>query len=78
MPNFENSKLRGSLYITVDIQFPRNHKLTDDDRIYIQKLFSQTNEEYNNAKAQADSPRLATVYNGLDGNMRSSNVVVTI
>ena len=54
MPNYENNNLHGILYITFDVEFPKNEKLTEEKRKIISKLFET---EFKTAKA----------YNGLNG-----------
>lgn len=48
MPNYDNNNLYGTLYITFDVEFPKQD-FNDEDRENIRKLFAQTpkNRIYN-------------------------------
>ncbi|XP_052235856.1 dnaJ homolog shv-like [Dreissena polymorpha] len=52
MPNYENNNVRGSLYITFDIDFPKG-ELTADDKAALAKIFNQESKQ--------------KIYNGLQG-----------
>lgn len=54
MPNYENNNLHGILYITFDVEFPKNEKLSEEKRAQIREIF---NSEASKAHA----------YNGLRG-----------
>ncbi|CAH8831619.1 unnamed protein product [Trichobilharzia szidati] len=74
MPNFENNKLRGSLYITIDIQFPDNFKVPNEQRGIIKQLFDSSTPSSDTVKS--DKPILTTSYNGLDGVNRKPNIKI--
>lgn len=52
MPNYENNNLHGTLYITFDVEFPKN-ELTDTEKEDIKKLLDQTsnNRVYNGLRS---------------------------
>ncbi len=52
MPNYENNNLHGTLYISFDVEFPKND-LTDEEKEKIKELL---NQKSNNR-----------IYNGLRG-----------
>ncbi len=52
MPNYENNNLHGTLYISFDVEFPKND-LTDEEKEKIKELL---NQQSNNR-----------IYNGLRG-----------
>lgn len=52
MPNYENSKVRGSLYITFDVAYPEGKQLSEAERETLRGIL------------QSDQRTL--VYNGLD------------
>ncbi|CAH8444928.1 unnamed protein product [Schistosoma curassoni] len=76
MPNFENNKRRGSLYITIDVQFPENFKIPEDKRKMIAELFHSSSTSTTNtlSSSQPDQPTPAQIYNGLDGGSKKINV----
>ncbi|KAH8854411.1 DnaJ subfamily B member 11 [Schistosoma japonicum] len=76
MPNFENNKRRGSLYITIDVQFPENFKIPTDKRQIITQLFDSSSTTTNTSPSlsQSGKPTPAQIYNGLDGGYKKSNV----
>ncbi|CAH8444815.1 unnamed protein product [Schistosoma margrebowiei] len=76
MPNFENNKRRGSLYITIDVQFPENFKIPEDKRKMITELFHSSSTSTTNtlSSSQPDQPTPAQIYNGLDGGSKKINV----
>lgn len=57
MPNYENSNLFGTLYITFDIEFPKG-QLDEDEKSQIAEILKQ------------DSVNM--VYNGLAGGKKKS------
>ncbi|KAL5005603.1 hypothetical protein ScPMuIL_016761 [Solemya velum] len=52
MPNYENNNVRGSMFITFDVEFPKG-SFNEEQRNGIQKILSQESKQ--------------TVYNGLQG-----------
>ncbi|RTG88650.1 DnaJ subfamily B member 11 [Schistosoma bovis] len=76
MPNFENNKRRGSLYITIDVQFPENFKIPEDKRKMIAELFHSSSTSTTNtlSSSQPDQPTPAQIYNGIDGGSKKINV----
>ncbi|KAK5646631.1 hypothetical protein RI129_005095 [Pyrocoelia pectoralis] len=52
MPNYDNNNLQGTLYITFDVDFPKQ-ELSDEDKAAIKKILSQSSNN--------------KVYNGLRG-----------
>lgn len=52
MPNYENNNLQGTLYITFDVEFPKND-LTDTEKEKIKELLDQqpNNRVYNGLRA---------------------------
>jgi DnaJ family protein B protein 11 len=52
MPNYDNNNLHGTLYITFDVEFPKQ-ELSDDDKEAIKKILNQSSNN--------------KVYNGLRG-----------
>lgn len=52
MPNYDNNNLHGTLYITFDIEFPKQ-EFSDDDKEAIKKILNQSSNN--------------KIYNGLRG-----------
>lgn len=53
MPNYENNNLQGTLYITFDVEFPKE-ELSESDKEDIKRILNQASNN--------------RIYNGLRGN----------
>ncbi|KAF7258889.1 hypothetical protein EG68_03439 [Paragonimus skrjabini miyazakii] len=78
VPNYENPRVHGSLYITVDVAYPSDRQLSDEERTKILTIFPDTSSAGDQKHSPHTGPPIhANVYNGLDQLPRSQLPKVT-
>ncbi|VDM05764.1 unnamed protein product [Schistocephalus solidus] len=67
MPNFEKNNVRGSLFVTFDVVFPRNRALKEEEKEAVIKIFGSTKST--EGEVQYGTPKSAPV--GLSAGLAS-------
>ncbi|KAG5447191.1 DnaJ sub B member 11 [Clonorchis sinensis] len=74
MPNYENPRVRGSLYVTFDVAYPENRELSNKEREEISRVFPEFVGFVSSDGAASGLPVMpAQIYNGLDALPRAAH-----